>query len=95
MKKFCELFGEFLIHDTIYRTNKYGMIRGPFVGIDHHCKNILFWYGFYKNETIYSFLWLLKTFLMSMGSKHHVTLMTDQCGTMVGASREIFPNTWH
>ncbi|XP_010696071.1 protein FAR1-RELATED SEQUENCE 5-like [Beta vulgaris subsp. vulgaris] len=36
MRKDYEVFGDLVVHDTTYRTNKYGMICGPFVGMNHH-----------------------------------------------------------
>ena len=34
MKQDYELFGDLLVHDTTYRTNRYDMICGPFVGMN-------------------------------------------------------------
>ena len=34
MKRDYELFGDLLVHDTTYRTNRYDMICGPFVGMN-------------------------------------------------------------
>ncbi|KAK9697963.1 hypothetical protein RND81_08G073300 [Saponaria officinalis] len=36
------LFGDSIVHDTTYRTNRYDMICAPFVGMNHHGKNIMF-----------------------------------------------------
>ncbi|XP_021747450.1 protein FAR1-RELATED SEQUENCE 5-like [Chenopodium quinoa] len=35
-------FGDLLVFDTTYRTNKYGMICAPFVGMNHHGNNVMF-----------------------------------------------------
>lgn len=37
MEKDYELVDDLLVHDITYRTNKYAMICGPFIGMDHHC----------------------------------------------------------
>lgn len=63
---------------------------GPFVGVDHHCKIIMFRCKFLKNETTSSFTWLFKTFLSSVEGKHQVTLMSGQCAAMAKAIREVF-----
>ncbi|KAH6755518.1 hypothetical protein C2S53_011872 [Perilla frutescens var. hirtella] len=45
----CEdyhLYGDVLVFDTTYRTNKYNMICAPFVGLNNHKKNVMF--GFSK-----------------------------------------------
>ena len=36
-------FGDVICFDTTYRTNKYNMICAPFVGVNHHWKNVIFW----------------------------------------------------
>ncbi|XP_056697407.1 protein FAR1-RELATED SEQUENCE 5-like [Spinacia oleracea] len=50
MRSDYESFGDLLIHDTTYRTNKYDMICGPFVGMNLHTQNIMFGVGFILNE---------------------------------------------
>ncbi|XP_021761824.1 protein FAR1-RELATED SEQUENCE 9-like [Chenopodium quinoa] len=101
MKVDYDAFGDLLVHDTTYRTNKYGMICGPFVGMNHHNKNVMFGIGFVINEKWESFEWLFNTFLRSMGDKHPITIMTDQAQSMAKAIRIVFPNsrhrlcTWH
>ena len=44
-------FGDVICFDTTYRTNKYNMICAPFVGVNHHWKNVLFGYAFLLDET--------------------------------------------
>ncbi|XP_056691713.1 protein FAR1-RELATED SEQUENCE 5-like [Spinacia oleracea] len=82
MRSDYEAFGDLLIHDTTYRTNKYDMICGPFVGMNLHTQNIMFGVGFLLNEKAGSFEWLFNSFLVSMGGKQPVTIMTDQCSAM-------------
>ena len=89
------LFGDLVVFDTTYRTNKYDMICAPFVGMNHHSKNVMFGCGFLMNEKIESFIWLFKTFLKSMGGKHPITVMTDQAFSMASAIKEVFPRTCH
>ncbi|XP_021767605.1 protein FAR1-RELATED SEQUENCE 5-like [Chenopodium quinoa] len=42
MRRDYEAFGDLMVFDTTYRTNKYGMICAPFVGMNHHCNNVMF-----------------------------------------------------
>ncbi|XP_056683205.1 protein FAR1-RELATED SEQUENCE 5-like [Spinacia oleracea] len=101
MRSDYEAFGDLLIHDTTYRTNKYDMICGPFVGMNLHTQNIMFGVGFILNEKAGTFDWLFNSFLTSMGGKQPVTIMTDQSSAMDKAIREVFPKsrhrlcTWH
>ncbi|XP_057248288.1 protein FAR1-RELATED SEQUENCE 5-like [Beta vulgaris subsp. vulgaris] len=62
MKRDYEVFGDLVVHDTTYRTNKYGMICGPFVGMNHHQRNVMFGVGFLLNEDTDSFVWLFESF---------------------------------
>ncbi|XP_021751565.1 protein FAR1-RELATED SEQUENCE 5-like [Chenopodium quinoa] len=71
-------FGDLLVFDTMYRTNKYGMICAPFVGMSHHANNVMFSMGFVLNERTKAFEWLFDTFITSMGRKCPITIMTDQ-----------------
>lgn len=87
MRRDYEIFGDLVIHDTTYRTNKYSMICGPFVGMNHHAQNIMFGIGFILDEKIESFVWLFNSFLRSMGDRHPITFMTDQSAAMAAAIR--------
>ncbi|XP_019192714.1 PREDICTED: protein FAR1-RELATED SEQUENCE 5-like [Ipomoea nil] len=95
MRRDYEMFGDFLVYDTTYRTNKYDMIYGPFVGMNHHCMNVMFGCGFLMNERIESFVWLFKVFLRSMGGKYPQSIMTYQCAVMAAAISKVFPTSRH
>ncbi|XP_019179032.1 PREDICTED: protein FAR1-RELATED SEQUENCE 5-like [Ipomoea nil] len=95
MRRDYEVFGDLLVHDTTYRTNKYDMICAPFVGMNHHCMNVMFGCGFLMNERIESFVWLFKVFSRSMGGKSPQTIMTDQCAAMAAAISKVFPTSRH
>ncbi|XP_019190803.1 PREDICTED: protein FAR1-RELATED SEQUENCE 7-like [Ipomoea nil] len=95
MRRDYEVFGDLLVHDTTYRTNKYDMICAPFVGMNHHCMNVMFGCGFLMNERIESFVWLFKVFSRSMGGMSPQTIMTDQCAAMAAAISKVFPTSRH
>ncbi|KAI8552373.1 hypothetical protein RHMOL_Rhmol06G0261700 [Rhododendron molle] len=90
-----DCFGDVVIFDTTYRTNKYNMICAPFVGVNHHWKNIYFGCAFLQDETTSTFVWLFETFLEAMGSKAPKTIFTDQDHAMANAVKQVFPNTCH
>ena len=52
MREDYNIFGDVVVFDTTYRTNKYDMICAPFVGMNHHNKNIMLGCGFILNERI-------------------------------------------
>lgn len=72
------LFGDVVVFDTTYRTNKYDLICAPFVGITSHWKNVMFGCAFISDEKTETFEWLFKAFSKSMGGKHPVSIFTDQ-----------------
>ncbi|KAK3193149.1 hypothetical protein Dsin_024459 [Dipteronia sinensis] len=96
-----DCFGDVVCFDTTFRTNKYNLNCAPFVGVNHHRKNVLFGYAFLLNESIEPFVWLFELFLESMENKQPNTIFTDQDKTMENAIAKIFPNarhrlcTWH
>ncbi|XP_021714881.1 protein FAR1-RELATED SEQUENCE 5-like [Chenopodium quinoa] len=95
IKRDYEYFGDLLVFDTTYRTNKYGMICAPFVGMNHHANNLMFGMGFIFNERTESFVWLFDTFLKSMGNKSPITIMTDQAQAIAAGIRNVFPPSVH
>ncbi|KAF8020194.1 hypothetical protein BT93_G0786 [Corymbia citriodora subsp. variegata] len=90
-----ESFGDVVVFDTTYRTNKYNMICAPFVGLNHHWKNVLFGCAFLMDEIVGSFVWAFRSFLEVMGNKAPKTIFTDQDHAMANAIRTVFPNSDH
>ena len=90
-----DCFGDVVVFDTTYRTNRYNMIFAPFVKIHHHWKNILFGCAFLLDETTDAFIWLFETFLEAMGDKAPKTIFIDQSQAMANAIKKVFPNTCH
>ena len=78
MKDDYLLYGDVVVFDTTYRTNKYGLICAPFVGVNNHWNNVMFGCAFIANESTESFVWLLTEFVESMGGKKPATIFTDQ-----------------
>ncbi|KAJ0978291.1 hypothetical protein J5N97_013765 [Dioscorea zingiberensis] len=88
-------FGDVVIFDTTYRTNKYNMICAPFVGVNHHWQNVLFGCAFLLDETTSSFIWLFKTFMEAMEWKQPRTIFTDQCAAMANAIENVMQCSRH
>ncbi|XP_056695553.1 protein FAR1-RELATED SEQUENCE 5 [Spinacia oleracea] len=65
MKRDYEYFGDLLVFDTTYRTNRYDIICAPFVGMNHHSNNVVFGLG----------SWLMSVFLPLFGC---LSLFCDQ-----------------
>ena len=60
------LFGNLLVFDTMYETNRYGMIYASCSCINHNANNVIVGRGFLTTEKGKSFIWLFNTFLRSM-----------------------------
>jgi hypothetical protein len=84
-----------VVFDTTYRTNKYNLICAPFVGVNHHWKNVMFGCAFFLDETIDSFKWLFNSFLESIGNRSPVTIFTEQDQAMSNAIKKVFLDTHH
>ncbi|XP_050368937.1 protein FAR1-RELATED SEQUENCE 3-like [Argentina anserina] len=90
-----DCFGDIVMFDTTYRTNKYNMICAPFVGVNQHWKNVLFGCAFLLDETTASFIWLFETFLEAMEGKKPKTIFIDRCQAMANAIEKVFPESRH
>ncbi|KAL6227096.1 PREDICTED: protein FAR1-RELATED SEQUENCE 5-like isoform X1 [Fragaria vesca subsp. vesca] len=90
-----DCFGDVVLFDTTFRTKKYNLVCAPFVGVDHHWKNVLFGCAFLLDESTDSFTWLFENFLESMGDKRPKTIFTDEDNAMAKAIEVILPGTHH
>ncbi|XP_073047683.1 protein FAR1-RELATED SEQUENCE 5-like [Primulina eburnea] len=88
-------FGDVVVFDTTYNTNKYGMIFAPFVGVNHHHQTILFGCGLLSDEKTDSFVWLLNKFLEAMCQGAPNLIITDQDPALTKAISQVFPRTTH
>ena len=67
-----DCFGDVMVFDTTYCTDRYNLICAPFVGVSHHWQNVIFGCAFLLDETIASFKWL------SIVNQSPITIFTDQ-----------------
>ncbi|RYR72424.1 hypothetical protein Ahy_A02g006638 [Arachis hypogaea] len=67
-----EYFEDVVSFDTTYNTNRYNLIFGSFVGMNHHSQSILLGCALMKNKDIQSFKWFFKYWLRCMGEKRHL-----------------------
>ncbi|XP_044407797.1 protein FAR1-RELATED SEQUENCE 5 [Triticum aestivum] len=88
-------FGDCVTFDTTYKTNKYHMPLGVFVGTNNHLQTTFFGFALIRDEDAESFRWLFKTFLRCMRGKAPTCILTDQCQAMALAIADVFKNTIH
>jgi hypothetical protein len=96
------LYGDFISFDTTFGTNRYNMTFAPIVGINGHCKTIVFGWTLLENQKSKTFRWLLDTFVKVMGVNKPVIIMTDQDAAMKKVIAELWGSTvvhrfcfWH
>ncbi|XP_040367290.1 protein FAR1-RELATED SEQUENCE 5-like [Rosa chinensis] len=94
-KKSYTYFGDVVVFDTTYNTNRYKMIFAPIVGVNHHGQTIVFGCAFLSDETFDSFVWLLTTWLAAMPKSAPNVIITDQDQAISKAIAHVLPNTFH
>ncbi|KAF7144470.1 hypothetical protein RHSIM_Rhsim04G0171600 [Rhododendron simsii] len=94
-RKSYQYFGDVVVFDTTYNTNRYAMIFAPILGVNHHGQTTLFGCGFLSDETSDSFEWLFEEFLKAMPAGPPKMIITDQDLAMTKAFANVLPNTHH
>ncbi|KAK1357157.1 hypothetical protein POM88_050413 [Heracleum sosnowskyi] len=96
-----DVSGDVISFDATYRTNKYGMVFVPFIGVDNHWKSITFAVCLLNREDITNFTWACEMFL-KVFQRPPRCLITDQCPAMKVVIAETFPDSvvhrycmWH
>ncbi|KAF3677104.1 putative E3 ubiquitin-protein ligase-like [Capsicum annuum] len=94
-------FGEVVVFDLTYLTNKYKMPFVPFTGVNNHHQYILFGCALLWDETQDTFEWLLRTWQEAMFGVTPRTIITDQDAAITNVVARVFPNSayhfcmWH
>lgn len=83
------IYGDVLIFDTTFRTNKYNLICAPIVGINNHWQNVMFGCAFIADETEKTFEWVLETFKKSVCGLTPTSIFTDQDLAMAKAIEKV------
>nr|XP_023891080.1 protein FAR1-RELATED SEQUENCE 5-like [Quercus suber] len=87
-------FGDVIMFDTTYSTNRDARPLGVFLGLNHHREIVVFGGALLYEETIESFVWLFETFLEAMSEKKSITIFTDQDAAMSAAIKVVMPKTY-
>nr|KAJ0225756.1 hypothetical protein LSAT_V11C100006250 [Lactuca sativa] len=88
-------FGDVVVFDVTYMTNKFKMPFAPFTGVNHHGQSVLFGGALLENEKEETFVWLFEHFLKCMFSKYPKAIITNQDKAMGNAIKKVFPNARH
>ncbi|WVZ97064.1 hypothetical protein U9M48_042627, partial [Paspalum notatum var. saurae] len=88
-------FGDVVVFDSTYRTNKYKMPFVPFVGLNHHRKTTVFGCGIVSDEGVASYVWMLSAFVKAMCQQKPLSIITDGDYAMMKAIRQVLPGVNH
>ncbi|GLT29226.1 hypothetical protein SLA2020_041060 [Shorea laevis] len=86
-------FGDTVMFDTTYRTNRYRVPFASFTGLNHHGQPVLFGCALILNESESSFAWLFQTWLHAMSGRHPISITTDPDQLIQVAVSQVFPGT--
>ena len=90
MKEDFKIYGDVVIFDTTYCTNKYNLICAPIVGINNHWNTTMFGCAFIADEKVESFVWVLEQLKEAMEGKNPVSIFTDQDAAIARAVEQVF-----
>ncbi|XP_024017665.1 protein FAR1-RELATED SEQUENCE 9 [Morus notabilis] len=88
-------FGDAVIFDTTYRTNRYRLPFTAFTGFNHHGQPVLFGCALILNESESSLIWLFQTWLHTMSGRSPASITTDPDRLIQVAISQVLPETRH
>ncbi|CAL8084832.1 unnamed protein product [Prunus armeniaca] len=88
-------FGDVVIFDTTFNTNRYGMVFAPLLGINNHRQTVLFDCAFLTSKTTDSFVWLLEEFKKAVPSEPSKMIITYHDAAMSKAIAVTLLTTFH
>ena len=90
-----QYFGDVVTFGVTYQTNTYKMPFVPFIGVNHHHQSVVFGCALLVNETVESYIWLMKTWLNAMLGNPPPTIITNDDKAMAKAIANVLPNATH
>ncbi|KAK2642241.1 hypothetical protein Ddye_024004 [Dipteronia dyeriana] len=94
-KRAYKYFGDVVVFDSTYNTNRYGIIFAPFIGVNNHGQTIILACSLISDETSNSFVWLLERFKKNMLGRPPKMIITDQDSAMTKAISQALLDTFH
>lgn len=88
-------FGDVVAVDRTCLSNKYEIPLLVFVGVNHHGHSVLLGCSLLADETLETYIWLLRAWLTCMTGRPPQIIITDQCKTLQSAIAEVFPRAHH
>lgn len=88
-------FGDAVILDTTYRTNRFRVPFASFTGFNHHGQPVLFGCALILNESESSIIWLFRTWLQAMSGRQPLSITSDLDPFIRVAVAQVLPKTRH
>ena len=89
------LFGDAIVFDSTYKTNKYDFPLVIISGVDNNYKTCVLAAALIHTETRESYIWVLSKFLEVMENRAPLSVVIDQDGAMRSAIKHVFPEAVH
>ncbi|XP_071905653.1 protein FAR-RED IMPAIRED RESPONSE 1-like [Coffea arabica] len=89
------VFGDVLVFDTTYETNKYRKPLVVLAGVNNHLNSTIFGCALLLDERIETYEWVLSTFVEAMKGRKPVAVMTDGDSAMRRAIKNLLPDACH
>nr|XP_027121956.1 protein FAR1-RELATED SEQUENCE 5-like [Coffea arabica] len=89
------VFGDVLVFDTTYKTNKYRKPLVVLAGVNNHLNSTIFGCALLSDERIETYEWVLSTFVEAMKGRKPVAVMTDGDSAMRRAIKNLLPDACH
>ncbi|VVA95480.1 unnamed protein product [Arabis nemorensis] len=88
-------FSDVVSFDTTYFVSKYRIPLVVFIGVNHHEQPVLLGCGLVADETVYTYVWLMQSWLVAVGSSTPKVMLTDQNNAIKAAIAAVLPETRH
>lgn len=88
-------FNDVVSFDTTYVKFNDKLPLALFIGVNHHSQPMLLGCALVADESMETFVWLIKTWLRAMGGRAPKVILTDQDKFLMSAVSELLPNTRH
>ncbi|KAL7099674.1 hypothetical protein ACP275_09G099800 [Erythranthe tilingii] len=88
-------FGDVVVVDTTCVSNKYDVPLLSFSGLNHHGESLLLGCCLLVDETLETYIWLMRAWLTCLSGRAPQTIITDRCKFLQGAIYEVLPRSNH
>ncbi|XP_027067527.1 protein FAR1-RELATED SEQUENCE 4-like [Coffea arabica] len=89
------VFGDVLVFDITYKTNKYRKPLVVLAGVNNHLNSTVFGCALLSDERIETYEWVLSTFVEAMKGRKPVAVITDGDSAMRREIKNFLPDACH